>query len=156
MDCRLPASSVHGIFQARILKWFAVSYSREIKCTINSRRYSVAQPCPYSATPWTTACQGSQFFTIPWSLLKLMSESVILSHLLSPPSPPALSLSQHQDIFRWVGSSHDAAKLLELLTWLKSSRNHPPPRRVENCLPQNRSLPPKRLGTANLENLALF
>ena len=50
MDCRLLASSVHGIFQARILKWFAVSYSREIKCTINSRS-SVAQPCPCSLRP---------------------------------------------------------------------------------------------------------
>ena len=25
MDCRLPASSVHGIFQARILEWVAIS-----------------------------------------------------------------------------------------------------------------------------------
>ena len=28
MDCRLPGSSVHGIFQARILEWVAISYSR--------------------------------------------------------------------------------------------------------------------------------
>ena len=28
MDCSLPSSSVHGIFQARILKWVAFSYSR--------------------------------------------------------------------------------------------------------------------------------
>ena len=28
MDCSLPGSSVHGIFQARILKWVAISYSR--------------------------------------------------------------------------------------------------------------------------------
>ena len=28
MDCRLPGSSVHGISQARILKWIAVSFSR--------------------------------------------------------------------------------------------------------------------------------
>ena len=27
MDCSLPGSSVHGIFQARMLEWFAVSYS---------------------------------------------------------------------------------------------------------------------------------
>ena len=29
MDCSLPGSSVHGIFQARILEWVATSYSRE-------------------------------------------------------------------------------------------------------------------------------
>ena len=28
MDCIPPGSSVHGIFQARILEWVAISYSR--------------------------------------------------------------------------------------------------------------------------------
>ena len=28
MDCTPPGSSVHGIFQARILEWVAISYSR--------------------------------------------------------------------------------------------------------------------------------
>ena len=28
MDCSLPGSSVHGIFQARILEWDAISFSR--------------------------------------------------------------------------------------------------------------------------------
>ena len=27
-DCSLPGSSVHGIFQARVLEWVAVSFSR--------------------------------------------------------------------------------------------------------------------------------
>ena len=29
MDCNLPSSSLHGILQARILEWGAISYSRE-------------------------------------------------------------------------------------------------------------------------------
>ena len=29
MDCNPPGSSVHGIFQARILEWVAISYCRE-------------------------------------------------------------------------------------------------------------------------------
>ena len=29
MDCSLPGSSVHGIFQARILEWVAMSFSRQ-------------------------------------------------------------------------------------------------------------------------------
>ena len=29
-DCSLPGFSVHGIFQARILEWFAISFSRGI------------------------------------------------------------------------------------------------------------------------------
>ena len=28
-DCSLPGSSIHGIFQARVLEWVAVSFSRE-------------------------------------------------------------------------------------------------------------------------------
>ena len=27
MDCSLPASSVHGIFQARILEWVVIAFS---------------------------------------------------------------------------------------------------------------------------------
>ena len=49
------------------------------------------------ATPWTAACQASSFFTISWSLLKLMSiKSVMLSnHLIL--SCPLLLLP----IFAW-------------------------------------------------------
>ena len=28
MDCSLPGSSIHGIFQTRVLKWVAISFSR--------------------------------------------------------------------------------------------------------------------------------
>ena len=28
MDCSLPVSSIHGIFQARVLEWVAISFSR--------------------------------------------------------------------------------------------------------------------------------
>ena len=28
MDCSLPDSSVHGIFQARVLEWIAISFSK--------------------------------------------------------------------------------------------------------------------------------
>ena len=30
MDCSLPGSSVHGIFQARIVEWVAISFSRDL------------------------------------------------------------------------------------------------------------------------------
>ena len=31
IDCSLPGSSIHGIFQARILEWVAISFSRAIR-----------------------------------------------------------------------------------------------------------------------------
>ena len=30
MDCSLPGSSVHGIFQARVLEWGAIAFSNTI------------------------------------------------------------------------------------------------------------------------------
>ena len=30
MDCSLPASCVHGIFQARVLEWVAIAFSKPI------------------------------------------------------------------------------------------------------------------------------
>ena len=37
LDCSPPGSSVHGIFQARILKWAAISFSRGSALTQGSK-----------------------------------------------------------------------------------------------------------------------
>ena len=42
-----------------------------------------------------------------------VNDAIQPSHPLSSPSPPACNLSQHQDLFKWVRSSHQVAKLLE-------------------------------------------
>ena len=68
------------------------------------------------ATPWTAAHQASLSFTTSRSLLKFMSiesDAIQPSHRMLPPSPPALSLSQHQGLFQLVSSLHLAAKVLE-------------------------------------------
>ena len=46
-----------------------------------------------------------------------VSQTIKPSHPLSPPSLPALNLSQHQGIFQWVGSSHQVAKSI----WVSAS-----------------------------------
>ena len=43
-----------------------------------------------------------------------VSDAIQPSHPLSSPSRPALNLSQHQGLFKWVSSSHRVAKVLEL------------------------------------------
>ena len=57
---------------------------------------------------------GLPVITNSRSSFKLMSiESVKpSSHLIlcRPPSPPALNLSQHQGLFKWVSSSHQVTK----------------------------------------------
>ena len=42
-----------------------------------------------------------------------VGDAIQPSHPLSSPSPPALNLSQHQGLFKWVSSSHQMAKVLE-------------------------------------------
>ena len=69
-----------------------------------------------SVTPWTAACQASLSNTNSWSLPKPMSIELVMpsNHLILwlSPSPPALNLSQHQGLFKWVSSSHQVAKVL--------------------------------------------
>ena len=43
-----------------------------------------------------------------------VSDAIQPSHPLSAPSTPAFNLSQHQGLFKWVSSSHQVAKVLEL------------------------------------------
>ena len=40
-----------------------------------------------------------------------MGDAIQPSRPLLPPSPPALNLSQHQDLFQWVRSSHQLVKV---------------------------------------------
>ena len=63
---------------------------------------------------------GLQHARLPCPILspRVCSNSCPLSHNaiqpsqpLSPPSLPALSLSQHQGIFQWIGSSQQVAKV---------------------------------------------
>ena len=43
-----------------------------------------------------------------------VSDAIQPFHPLSSPSPPALNLSQHQGLFKWVSFSHQVAKVLSL------------------------------------------
>ena len=68
------------------------------------------------ATPWTAVHRASLSITNSRRWLKLMSIKLVMpsNHLiLSSPSPPAFNLSQHQELFWWVSSSHQVAKVLE-------------------------------------------
>ena len=51
MDCSPPGSTVHGIFQARILEWVAISFSRvsswprdwtQVSCIVRRRFYRLS------------------------------------------------------------------------------------------------------------------
>ena len=46
--------------------------------------------------------------------VRRVGDAIQPSHSLSSPSPPTFNLSQHQDLFQWISSSHHVAKVLEL------------------------------------------
>ena len=64
MDCSLPRSSVHGIFQARVLEWGAIAFSiKEVSTVVNWAPSvpHVEQPdspgfLTWSVVPNTTSC----------------------------------------------------------------------------------------------------
>ena len=112
VDCRSPGSSVHGIFQARILEWVTISFSRGssqqrdricISCVScvwmgmwilycwATRELFISFSSVQSlsrvwlfAIPWTVAHQASLSITNYQSLLKLMTiKSVMPSNHLT-------------------------------------------------------------------------
>ena len=54
-DCSPPGSSVHGICQARILEWVAISFSNAWKWKVKGKSLSCVR---LLATPWTAAHQA--------------------------------------------------------------------------------------------------
>ena len=71
MDCRPPGSSVHGIFQAKILEWVAIfSYARESSGT-RDRTASLVSPALagglYHCTIWA---KGQIIFPLGFKVLE--------------------------------------------------------------------------------------
>ena len=55
----------------------------------------------------------SPIMELTQTLVHWVSDAIQPPHPLSSSSPPALSLSQHQGLFKWVSSLHQVAKVLE-------------------------------------------
>ena len=53
-----------------------------------------------------------------------VGDAIQPSHPLSSPFPPALNLSQHQGLFKWVRSLHEVAKVLEFQLHHQPSSEH--------------------------------
>jgi len=80
MDCSPPGPSVHGIFQARVLEWGAITFSSE-----------VTQSCPTLATPWTVPRHAPQSMEFSrqeyWSGLPFPSPGDLPDPGIEPGSP---------------------------------------------------------------------
>ena len=78
---------------------------------------SVAQSCPTLCDPMSCSMPGLPVHHktpgVHPNHVYWVSDAVQPSHSLSSPSPPALNLSQHQGLFKWLSSLHQVAKVLE-------------------------------------------
>ena len=60
MDCRPPGCSVHGISQARMLEWIAISFSKVFsRCGDWARVSYIGRWILYQRATWTTLCHLS-------------------------------------------------------------------------------------------------
>ena len=79
---------------------------------------SVVQSCPTLNNPMDCSMPGFPVHHIIPEVTQThvlwVGDAIQRSHPLSPPSFPAFNLSQHQGLFKWVSSSHQVAKVLEL------------------------------------------
>ena len=129
---------------------------------------SVTQSCPTLFNPMDCSTPG---FPVHHQLLELaqthvhqVDDAIQPSHLLASPSPPAFNLSQHQDRFQWIGSSHEVAKVLEFQLQHHSFQRNPRANLLQNglagslCSPRDsqESSPTPQFKTINSSALSFF
>ena len=120
-------AAVYGVAQSWTwLKRLSSSSSiRDNKDEYVSRKYrnkttiqfsSVTQSCLTLCDPMNRSTPGlpvhHQLPEFTQTHIHRVGDAIQPSNPLSSPSPPALNLSQHQGLFKWVSSSHWVAKVL--------------------------------------------
>ena len=91
-------------------------------CSLNSMTIfqfsSVAQSCQTLWDPMNRSMPGvpvhHQLREFTQTHVHWVGDAIQPSNPLSSPSPPALNSSQHQGLFKWVSSSNQVAKVLEI------------------------------------------
>ena len=113
MDCSLPGFSVHGILQARTLKWVVISFSNAWNWKVKVKSFSRVW---LLATPWAAAYQAppsmgfskQEYWTgvpLPSPLYITMTSKYLFCFHLGLPCLPAIILFSPQ-LFVHVGG-HD-------------------------------------------------
>ena len=111
MEWSPQGSSVHEIFQARTLKWVAISSNFLYQFS------SVTHSCLTLFDPMNCSTPGlpvhHKLPEFTQTHVHWVSDAIQPSHPLSSCSPLDLNLSQHQGLFKWVSFLHQVAKVLE-------------------------------------------
>ena len=123
MDCSLPGSSVHGIFQARVLEWVAIAFS-VLLCTLGHHNLSLGTLHKAEQARDAFKLHGSvqslrsvrlcnptncstpglpvhyQLPEFTQTHVHRVGDAIQPSHPLLSPSPSAPNPSQHQSLFQ--------------------------------------------------------
>ena len=89
MDCSLPGSSVHGVFQARVLEWGAITFSeRWLTCLKNGMRERQKQTNKHKPVTMQACSRGTQICHLQKQYIVTMDTSemdavVLLIFILS-------------------------------------------------------------------------
>ena len=117
MDCSLPGSSIHGIFQARVLEWGAIAFSvnKLMRRTKNCNTYS-----QYWSTEWPSS-SPQRCLTAHCTINASKVEQIGLRRF-------AVST-----IFTWPLTSGNRLQLLQTSRQLFTGKMLPQPQEAENA-----------------------
>ena len=106
------------IFELEVLVWtYDITHSLVCTCThIQSVQFSrsvVSDSLRPHESQHSSLPVHHQLLEFTQTHVHRVSDAIQPSHPLSSPSPPALNLSHHQGLFKWVSSPHQVVKVLE-------------------------------------------
>ena len=88
----------------RLWQWSETQFSRSVMSDSATSGFPVHQQLP----------------ELTQTHVHWVADAIQPSHPLLSPSPPTFNLAQHQGLFKWVSSSHQVARVLELQLWHQS------------------------------------
>ena len=90
MDCSPPGSSLHGIFQARVLEWIAISFSKGSSWTRD--RTWVSCIAGWCFTSWATRESPKEQWKWKWSHVLLFATPWAVAYQ----APPSMEFSRQE------------------------------------------------------------
>ena len=97
---------------------FVINFYHSLSSTLLSVHFSsVIQLCPTLCDPMDCSTPGfpvnHQVLQLAYTYVHRVRDVIQPSHPLSSPSPSTFNLSQHQDLFKRVTSSHQVVEVLD-------------------------------------------